>query len=74
MDYGGPSPRERIDELLLKLDDANTLVVDLIRQRNDRDKEIQRLEDALTKIANVDYRGNRPMASSIAYKALKETP
>ena len=33
---------------------------------------IQRLEDALRRIANQDYRGNRSTESQIAFEALKE--
>ena len=34
---------------------------------------IQRLEDALRRIANQDYRGNRSTESQIAFEALQET-
>ena len=34
---------------------------------------IQRLEDALRRIANTDYRGNRSTESQIAFEALKES-
>jgi len=30
------------------------------------------MEDALTKIANTDYRGNRPYEAVIAYEALRK--
>jgi hypothetical protein len=33
---------------------------------------IKRLEDALHRIANTDYRGNRSTESQIAFEALKE--
>ena len=41
----------------------------LIREQNDR---IKRLEEALRRIANQDYRGNRSTESQIAFDALKE--
>jgi hypothetical protein len=36
------------------------------------DKRIKRLEEALRKIANTDYRGNRSTESQIAFEAMKE--
>ena len=41
----------------------------LITKLKDR---IKRLEDALSRIANQDYRGNRSTESQIAFEALKE--
>ena len=38
--------------------------------RGDMD-EVKRLRDALQKIADTDYRGNRSTESQIAYRALK---
>jgi hypothetical protein len=34
-------------------------------------EEVQRYKSALEKIANEDFRGNRPQSAVIAYKALK---
>jgi hypothetical protein len=38
----------------------------------DQQERIKRLEEALRRIANADYRGNRSTESQIAFEALKE--
>jgi len=48
---------------------------DELRDENVRLKaHIKRLEDALRRIANTDYRGNRSTESQIAEEALKSKP
>lgn len=47
------------------------LVADVVLYE-DRGKRITHLEDALRRIANTDYRGNRSTESQIAFEALKE--
>jgi hypothetical protein len=42
------------------------------RELNAANDRIKRLESALRKIANQDYRGNRSTESEIAFRALKE--
>lgn len=42
------------------------------RELNAAHARIKRLEDALRRIANQDYRGNRSTESQIAFDALKE--
>ena len=42
------------------------------RELNAANQRIKRLEDALSRIANQDYRGNRSTESQIAFEALKE--
>jgi hypothetical protein len=44
----------------------------LNRQRDQLLDRIKRLEEALHRIANTDYRGNRSTESQIAFEALKE--
>jgi hypothetical protein len=46
--------------------------LDLKKQNLLLNHRIQRLEDALRRIANQDYRGNRSTESQIAFEALKE--
>ena len=46
--------------------------LDLQKQNLLLNHRIQRLEDALRRIANQDYRGNRSTESQIAFEALKE--
>ena len=48
------------------------LVRQLERELNAANAKIKRLEDALRRIANQDYRGNRSTESQIAAEALKE--
>jgi hypothetical protein len=50
---------------------AAQFAADEIQRLEDR---INHLEDALRRIANTDYRGNRSTESQIAFEALKETP
>jgi RNA polymerase-binding transcription factor DksA len=57
-DYVSQQQEEKIEELERQLKAAN--------------KRIKRLEDALRRIANQDYRGNRSTESQIAAEALKE--
>ena len=57
-DYVSQQQEEKIEELERQLKAAN--------------KRIKRLEDALRRIANQDYRGNRSTESQIAFEALKE--
>jgi hypothetical protein len=47
---------------------------ELERELNAANDRIKRLEDALRRIANQDYRGNRSTESQIAYEALREAP
>jgi len=47
-------------------------IEELERQLKAANKRIKRLEDALRRIANQDYRGNRSTESQIAFEALKE--
>ena len=48
---------------------------DELRDENIRLKaHIKRMEDALRRIANTDYRGNRSTESQIAEEALKSKP
>jgi len=42
------------------------------KEIGDLKERIKRLEDALRRIANADYRGNRSTESQIAFEALKE--
>ena len=44
----------------------------LERELNAANDRIKRLEEALSRIANQDYRGNRSTESQIAFDALKE--
>ena len=44
----------------------------LERELNAAQQRIKRLEEALSRIANQDYRGNRSTESQIAAEALKE--
>ena len=57
-DYVSQQQEEKIEELERQLKAAN--------------KRIKRLEDALRRIANQDYRGNRSTESQIAFEVLKE--
>jgi hypothetical protein len=47
------------------------LVADVVLYE-DRGERIKHLEDALRRIANTDYRGNRSTESQIAFEALKK--
>lgn len=51
--------------------DAN-FACQLERELNAANDRIKRLEAALRRIANQDYRGNRSTESQIAFEALKE--
>ena len=51
--------------------DAN-FACQLERELNAANARIKRLEEALRRIANQDYRGNRSTESQIAFDALKE--
>ena len=51
--------------------DAN-FACQLERELNAANQRIKRLEEALSRIANQDYRGNRSTESQIAAEALKE--
>ena len=44
---------------------------DLLKENQRLEKRIKHLEDALRRIANQDYRGNRSTESQIAFEALK---
>lgn len=44
----------------------------IVRELNAANHRINRLEEALRRIANQDYRGNRSTESQIAFDALKE--
>ena len=57
-DYVSQQQEEKIEELERQLNAANA--------------RIKRLEEALRRIANQDYRGNRSTESQIAAEALKE--
>lgn len=52
--------------------DLGMLCRRLERELNAANERIKRLEDALSRIANQDYRGNRSTESQIAFNALKE--
>jgi hypothetical protein len=54
------------DERLATIADLRTLLASLATLR----AENARLTDALTEIANTDYRGNRSHESQLAYRAL----
>jgi len=45
---------------------------DLVKENQRLEGRIKRLEEALRRIANQDYRGNRSTESQIAFEALKE--
>ena len=47
-------------------------IADLSRDKAELLERIKRMEDALRRIANQDYRGNRSTESQIAFEALKE--
>lgn len=47
-------------------------VAELYKCAEEQKQRIKRLEDALRRIANQDYRGNRSTESQIAAEALKE--
>jgi septal ring factor EnvC (AmiA/AmiB activator) len=49
---------------------AAQFAADEIQRLEDR---INHLEDALRRIANTDYRGNRSIESQIAFEALKDS-
>ena len=53
-----------IGEVMARTDTENAELIRQLKQRNER------LERALKKIANIDYRGNRSTESQIAYEAL----
>ena len=67
--------KERIIQLEEELIDAKNkhaaLVADVVLYE-DRGERITHLEDALRRIANTDYRGNRSTESQIAFEALKK--
>ncbi len=52
--------------------DLGMLCRQLERKLNAANDRIKRLEDALHRIANTDYRGNRSTESQIAFQALTE--
>jgi cell division septum initiation protein DivIVA len=45
---------------------------ELLNENRKLNQHIKRLEEALHRIANTDYRGNRSTESQIAFEALKE--
>ena len=45
---------------------------ELLGENRKLKERIKRLEEALSRIANQDYRGNRSAESQIAFEALKE--
>ena len=47
--------------------------LDYHKQNQALKNRITRLEDALRRIANTDYRGNRSTESQIAFEALKDS-
>ena len=51
--------------------DAN-FAAQLKRELNAANDRIKRLEEALSRIANQDYRGNRSTESQMAFEALEE--
>ncbi len=57
-----PAPRKNLDAFARQLE----------RELNAANDRIKRLEEALSRIANQDYRGNRSTESQIAFDALKE--
>lgn len=52
---------------------AETIVSELAKRHREALARIKRLEEALRRIANQDYRGNRSTESQIAFDALKES-
>ena len=56
---------QRLKDAVCEVDEYRRAIVDL-------EAKIKRLEEALRRIANQDYRGNRSTESQIAAEALKE--
>jgi len=51
---------------------ANAAIAEAAQRLEDQQERIKRLEEALHRIANTDYRGHRSTESQIAFEALKE--
>ena len=66
------SEYEHTEHLLIQIDYLRTANRQLREYAEDAVAKIKRLEDALRRIANQDYRGNRSTESQIAAEALKE--
>ena len=66
------SLRKQLDDCRAELGAANAYIDEMETVGNIFHKrEVARLREALTKIANTDYRGNRSTESEIAYAALR---
>lgn len=62
----------RLEEELIDAKNAHAALVADVVLYEDRGERIKRLEEALRRIANQDYRGNRSTESQIAFEALQE--
>jgi hypothetical protein len=63
---------KRLEEDLMNTKNKHAALVADVALYEDRGERIKRLEEALRRIANTDYRGNRSTESQIAFEALKE--
>jgi hypothetical protein len=63
---------DRLKKLERELDFAMTNESIETNENHKLRQHIKRLEEALRRIANTDYRGNRSTESQIAFEALKE--
>ena len=63
---------QRLEEQLMDAKNKHAVLVADVALYEDRGERIAHLEDALRRIANQDYRGNRSTESQIAFEALKE--
>jgi chromosome segregation ATPase len=63
---------KRLEEELIDEKNAHAALVADVVLYEDRSGRIKRLEEALHRIANADYRGNRSTESQIAFEALRE--
>ena len=62
---------KRLEEQLMDSKNEHAVLVADVVLNEDRAERIKRLEAALRRIANTDYRGNRSTESQIAEEALK---
>jgi archaellum component FlaC len=62
----------RLEEELIDVKNKHSVLIADVVLYEDRGERIKRLEEALRRIANADYRGNRSTESQIAFEALKE--
>ena len=63
---------KRLEEELMDMKNKHAVLVADVALYEDKAERIKRLEEALRRIANTDYRGNRSTESQIAAEALKE--